>query len=131
MSVPEQSAADERELREGVRNVCAAYPDAYWRELDAKRAYPDAFVAALTDAAVLAALIPDEYGGAGLGLDAASIILEEINHTGGNAAVCHAQMYTMGTLLRHGSPEQKQQYLPKIAAGELRLQAFGVTEPTA
>jgi acyl-CoA dehydrogenase len=131
MSVSEQSAADERELREGVRNVCAAYPDAYWRELDAKRAYPDAFVAALTDAGFLAALIPEEYGGAGLGLDAASIILEEINHTGGNAAVCHAQMYTMGTLLRHGSPEQKQQYLPKIAAGELRLQAFGVTEPTA
>ncbi len=131
MSIPEQSAADERELREGVRNVCAAYPDAYWRELDAKRAYPDAFVAALTDAGFLAALIPEEYGGAGLGLDAASIILEEINHTGGNAAVCHAQMYTMGTLLRHGSPEQKQQYLPKIAAGELRLQAFGVTEPTA
>jgi acyl-CoA dehydrogenase len=111
--------------------VCAGFPDAYWRELDAKRAYPGAFVRALGAAGYLAALIPEEYGGAGLTLAEACIILEEVNHSGGNAAACHAQLYTMGTVLRHGNAEQKQRYLPRIAAGELRLQAFAVTEPTA
>ena len=118
------------DLRTGVRDLCKAFPDSYWRELDAQRAYPDAFVKALTGAGYLAALIPEEYGGSGLGLTEASIILEEINRSGGNAAACHAQMYTMGTLLRHGSDAQKRTYLPKIASGELRLQAFGVSEPT-
>jgi acyl-CoA dehydrogenase len=118
------------DLRREVRNLCTAFPDAYWRELDAKRAYPDAFVKALTDAGYLAALIPEEYGGAGLGVTDASIILEEINRSGGNAGACHAQMYTMGTVLKHGSDAQKRACLPKIARGELRLQAFGVTEPT-
>ena len=117
-------------LREAVRELCSRYSDAYWRELDTRRAYPDQFVKALTEAGYLAALIPEEYGGSGLSLAEASVILEEINHCGGNAAACHAQMYIMGTLLRHGSPQQKQHYLPKIAAGELRLQAFGVSEPT-
>ena len=106
------------------------FPDSYWRALDAERAYPDAFVKALTDAGYLAALIPEAYGGSGLGLTEASIILEEINRSGGNAGACHAQMYTMGTLLRHGSEAQKRAYLPKIASGALRLQAFGVSEPT-
>jgi len=119
-----------QDLRSGVRDLCKAFPDSYWRELDAARAYPDAFVRALTDAGYLAALIPEEYGGAGLGVTEASIILEEINRSGGNAGACHAQMYTMGTLLRHGSSEQKRVFLPAIARGELRLQAFGVTEPT-
>lgn len=118
------------QLREGVRELCGRYPDAYWRDLDGRREYPDAFVKALTEAGYLAALIPEEYGGSGLTVAEASVILEEINHCGGNAAACHAQMYIMGTLLRHGSAEQKQAYLPKIAAGELRLQAFGVSEPT-
>jgi acyl-CoA dehydrogenase len=117
-------------LRGAVRDLCARFPDVYWRDLDARRAYPDAFVTALTEAGYLAALIPEEYGGSGLTVADASIILEEINHGGGNAAACHAQMYIMGTLLRHGSAEQKRAYLPRIAAGELRLQAFGVTEPT-
>src|SRR5207249_4983594 len=99
-------------------------------DLDVQRAYPDAFVKALTDAGYLAALIPEEYGGSGLGVGEASIILEEINRSGGNAAACHAQMYTMGTLLRHGSEAQKRTFLPRIASGELRLQAFGVSEPT-
>jgi acyl-CoA dehydrogenase len=117
-------------LREAVRELCTRFPDAYWRELDGRRAYPDAFVAALTEAGYLAALIPEEYGGSGLTVAEASVILEEINRCGGNAAACHAQMYIMGTLLRHGSPDQKRAYLPKIAAGELRLQAFGVSEPT-
>ena len=107
------------DLRTGVRDLCKAFPDSYWRELDAQRAYPDAFVKALTGAGYLAALIPEEYGGSGLGLTEASIILEEINRSGGNAAACHAQMYTMGTLLRHGSDAQKRTYLPKIASGEL------------
>src|SRR5215470_16727294 len=120
-----------KDLRREVRELCKAFPDAYWRELDATRAYPDAFVKALTGAGYLAALIPEEYGGAGLGVADASIILEEINRSGGNAGACHAQMYTMGTILKHGSEEQKQRYLPRIASGELRLQAFGVTEPTA
>src|ERR1051326_5187866 len=119
-----------QELLREVRDLCKAFPDAYWRELDARRAYPDAFVKALTDAGYLAALIPEEYGGAGLGITDASIILEEINRSGGNAGACHAQMYTMGTVLKHGSEEQKRAFLPKIARGELRLQAFGVTEPT-
>src|SRR5881628_629408 len=118
------------DLRRAVRDLCKAFPDAYWRELDAARAYPGAFVRALTVAGYLAALIPEEYGGPGLGIAEASIILEEINRSGGNAGACHAQMYTMGTLLRHGSEAQKRAFLPKIATGELRLQAFGVTEPT-
>ncbi|BCJ85492.1 acyl-CoA dehydrogenase family protein [Effusibacillus dendaii] len=117
------------QLRENVREICARFPDSYWRELDEKRAYPEEFVKALTQAGHLAALIPEEYGGAGLGITEASIILEEMNRSGGNSGACHAQMYTMGTLLRHGSEEQKREYLPKIADGSLRLQAFGVTEP--
>jgi acyl-CoA dehydrogenase len=118
------------DLRRAVRDLCKAYPDSYWRDLDRERKYPDEFVRALTEAGYLAALIPEEYGGSGLGITEGSIILEEINRSGGNAAACHAQMYTMGTLLRHGSPAQKREFLPKIARGELRLQAFGVTEPT-
>jgi acyl-CoA dehydrogenase len=117
-------------LRQSVRELCAAFPDAYWRELDQRRGYPDEFVKVLTDAGYLAALIPEEYGGAGLGIVEASVILEEINRSGGNAGACHAQMYVMGTLLRHGSATHRAFYLPKIATGELRLQAFGVTEPT-
>ncbi|HWF86329.1 MAG TPA: acyl-CoA dehydrogenase family protein [Vicinamibacterales bacterium] len=119
-----------QDLRTGVRDLCKAFPDSYWRELDVQRAYPDAFVRALTDAGYLAALIPEEFGGSGLGITEASIILEEVNRSGGNAGACHAQMYTMGTLLRHGSDAQKRAFLPKIASGELRLQAFGVSEPT-
>ena len=126
-SVPEDHAA----IRGAVRDLCAAYPDAYWRELDRTHAYPTDFVRALTEAGWLAALIPTDYGGAGLGITEASIILEEINHAGGNAATAHAQMYIMGTVLRHGSDAQKQRYLPAIARGEVRLQAFGVTEPDA
>jgi len=125
-----QDPVQRQDLRREVRDLCKAFPDAYWRELDAKRAYPDAFVKALTGAGYLAALIPEDYGGAGLGVTDASIILEEINRSGGNAGACHAQMYTMGTILKHGSDAQKHAYLPKIARGELRLQAFGVTEPT-
>jgi len=118
-------------LRTRIRELCAKYPDEYWRKVDRERAYPEEFVAALTDAGYLAALIPEEYDGAGLGIVEASIILEEVNRSGGNSGAAHAQMYTMGTLLRHGSDEQKRRYLPKIASGELRLQAFGVTEPDA
>ena len=125
-----QTAAHE-DLRAGVREVCADFPDEYWRALDEKREYPEAFVRAITGAGYLAALIPEEYGGLGLGLSEACIILEEINKSGANAGPAHAQMYTMGTLLRHGSEEQKAAYLPKVASGELRLQAFGVTEPEA
>ena len=113
-----------------MRELCAGFPGEYWRGLEPDR-YPEEFVAALTRDGWLAALIPEEYGGAGLSLTAASVILEEINASGGNAGACHAQMYIMGTILRHGSEEQKQRYLPRIASGELRLQAFGVTEPTA
>ena len=113
------------------RKVCGEFPDAYWREVDKKRGYPDAFVEKLTKLGWLAALIPEAYGGSGLGITEGSIILEEINRSGGSATACHAQMYTMGTLLRHGSDEQKKRYLPKVARGELRLQAFGVTEPNA
>src|SRR6187397_2615914 len=119
-----------QDLRAAVRDLCKDFPDAYWRDLDAKRAYPEAFVKALTAAGYLAALIPEDYGGSGLGIEEASVILEEINHSGANSGACHAQMYTMGTLLRHGSDAQKREFLPKIASGELRLQAFGVTEPT-
>ena len=119
------------DLRQGVREVCAKFPDSYWRELDARREYPEQFVEAMTKAGYLAALIPEEYGGLGLSLAETTIILEEINRSGGNAQPAHAQVYTMGTLLRHGSEEQKQEYLPKIASGEIRLQAFGVTEPEA
>jgi acyl-CoA dehydrogenase len=120
-----------QELRESVRMVCERFPDSYWRELDAAREYPEEFVRAMTEAGYLGALIPEEYGGMGLGLADTSVILEEINRSGGNAQPAHAQVYTMGTLLRHGSEEQKQEYLPKIASGEIRLQAFGVTEPEA
>jgi acyl-CoA dehydrogenase len=119
------------DLRQGVRKVCAKFPDSYWREHDAKREYPEEFVKAMTKAGYLGALIPEEYGGLGLSLAETTIILEEINRSGGNAQPAHAQVYTMGTLLRHGSEEQKQAYLPKIASGEIRLQAFGVTEPEA
>ena len=122
---------EQQQIREEIRKVCKEFPDAYWREIDSKKAYPDAFVRKLSDLGWLAALIPEEFGGTGLGITEASIILEEINHSGGVATACHAQMYTMGTLLRHGNAEQKKRYLPKIATGELRLQAFGVTEPNA
>jgi len=122
---------EQQAIRGAVRDLCKRYPDAYWRDLDQRRAYPEAFIDELTKGGWLAALIPQEYGGAGLGLLEASIILEEINHSGGNAAACHAQMYIMGALLRHGSAEQKQRFLPGIADGSLRLQAFGVTEPNA
>lgn len=124
-----EQAKFHEELRQSVRSICRKYPDEYWRELDAELAYPEAFVEDITKNGFLAALIPEEYGGSGLGIMEASIILEEINRSGGNAGACHAQMYTMGTLLRHGSLEQKRAYLPKIADGTLRLQAFGVTEP--
>ena len=122
--------ADEAALRAGVRAVCAEFPGAYWRGLEPDR-YPDAFVAAMTAAGLLAVLIPTEYGGSGLGLEQAAVILEEVNAAGGSASACHAQMYTMGTLLRHGTDEQKRRWLPAIAAGEVRLQAFGVTERDA
>jgi acyl-CoA dehydrogenase len=119
------------QIRASVRALCGKFPGEYWRQLDHERAYPAAFVKALTEAGYLAALIPEDYGGSGLGLIEAAAILEEIHACGGNGAACHAQMYTMGTLLRHGSHEQKARWLPLIAAGELRLQAFGVTEPTS
>ena len=122
---------DQRLICEAVRDLCAKYPDAYWRTLDETSAYPDAFIEALSAGGWLAALIPEAYGGTGLGIMEASLILEEINRSGGNAAACHAQMYIMGTLLRHGSEAQKQRWLPAIASGALRLQAFGVTEPGA
>jgi len=126
-----QGEADLEAIRQAVRALCAGFPGEYWRRLDRERAYPSEFVAALTKAGFLAALIPEEYGGSGLSMRAAAAILEEIHASGGNGAACHAQMYTMGTLLRHGSAEQKRRYLPAIARGELRLQAFGVTEPTS
>ena len=118
-------------IRDSIRALCANFPGEYWRELDRERAYPKAFVEALTHAGFLAALIPEEFGGSGLSMRAAAAIMEEIHASGCNGAACHAQMYTMGTVLRHGSAEQKQLYLPAIAHGELRLQAFGVTEPTS
>jgi len=124
-------SADLAPIRASVRALCANFPGEYWRQLDRERAYPEAFVAALTQAGFLAALIPEEYGGSGLSMHAAAAIMEEIQASGCNGAACHAQMYTMGTLLRHGNAAQKQRYLPAIARGELRLQAFGVTEPTS
>lgn len=128
-AITEEKQQLHEELRQSVRAVCSKYPNTYWRELDAKLEYPEEFVNEITKNGFLAALIPEKYGGSGLGITEASIILEEINRSGGNAGACHAQMYTMGTLLRHGSEEQKAKYLPKIADGTLRLQAFGVTEP--
>ncbi|HWN93007.1 MAG TPA: acyl-CoA dehydrogenase family protein, partial [Verrucomicrobiae bacterium] len=122
---------DQKALKTAVYDLCKQYTGEYWRELDAKREYPDAFINDLTKAGYLAVLIPQEYGGAGLGIMEAALILEEINRSGGNGGACHAQMYIMGTVLRHGSEPQKRQYLPKLATGELRLQAFGVTEPNA
>ncbi len=119
------------DIRDSVGALCADFPGEYWRRLDSEHAYPEAFVRALTEAGFLAALIPQEFGGSGLGIAEAAAILEEIQKSGCNGAACHAQMYTMGTVLRHGSEAQKSQYLPRIAAGELRLQAFGVTEPTS
>ncbi len=131
LTMPIALTDEQRALKAGVAEICKKYPGEYWRRLDRERAYPEAFVSELTRAGYLAALIPQEYGGAGLGLFEAGLILETINASGGNAAACHAQMYIMGTLLRHGSEAQKRRYLPKIAAGELRLQAFAVTEPDA
>jgi alkylation response protein AidB-like acyl-CoA dehydrogenase len=122
---------DLAQIRESVRTLCAKFPGEYWRSLDRERAYPTEFVAALTKAGFLAALIPEQYGGSGLSMTAAAVIMEEIQASGCNGAACHAQMYTMGTLLRHGSAAQKSRWLPAIASGELRLQAFGVTEPTS
>jgi alkylation response protein AidB-like acyl-CoA dehydrogenase len=133
MAQAELNAADDElaQIRESVRALCAKFPGEYWRALDRDRTYPTEFVGALTKAGFLAALIPEEYGGSGLSMMAAAAIMEEIQASGCNGAACHAQMYTMGTLLRHGSPAQKARWLPPIAAGELRLQAFGVTEPTS
>ena len=119
-----------QEMREALRDLCSRYDSAYWQQVDHERGYPEAFVTAITEAGWLAALIPEQYGGSGLGLAEASVIMEEINLSGGNAGSCHGQMYNMGTLLRHGSDEQKKLYLPKIASGELRLQSMAVTEPT-
>ncbi|MDF1480554.1 acyl-CoA dehydrogenase family protein [Extensimonas sp. H3M7-6] len=121
----------QNEMRAAVRALCQEFGDEYWRRLDEQHAYPEEFVQAMTKAGWLAALIPEEYGGSNLGILDASLILQEVNRCGGNGAVCHAQMYTMGSVLRHGSPEQKRKYLPRIADGSLRLQAFGVTEPDA
>ena len=119
-----------QDMREALRDLCKSFDSAYWQKIDHERGYPEAFVKAMTDAGWLAALIPEEYGGSGLGLAEASVIMEEINFSGGNSGSCHGQMYNMGTLLRHGSDIQKQMYLPKIATGELRLQSMAVTEPT-
>ncbi len=123
------ASSDHQEIRESVRRLCEQFPGEYWRKLDRESEYPAAFVAALTEAGFLSALIPEEYGGSGLSLSAAAAILEEVQHAGCNGGACHAQMYIMGALLRHGSEEQKRRYLPEIASGTLRLQAFGVTEP--
>ena len=119
------------EIRSSVAKLCQDFQGEYWRNLDREQAYPTEFVQSLTDSGFLSVLIPEQYGGSGLGITSASVILEEIHHQGCNAAACHAQMYTMGTVLRHGSDEQKKSYLPEIASGKLRLQAFGVTEPTS
>ena len=126
--MPQQPTFEE--IRQAVRALCSEFPASYWQKIDAEQAYPEQFVRALTQAGWMAALIPHEYGGAGLGLAEASVILEEINRAGGNSGSCHGQLYNMGTLLRHGSDQQKRKYLPRIAAGELRLQSMGVTEPT-
>ena len=125
-----KTAEDYLDIREGVRGLCAAFPGEYFRKIDAERGYPEDFVNALTKAGWLAALIPQEYGGSGLSMAEASVIMEEINHAGGNSGACHGQMYVMNVLVRHGSEEQKRQFLPQIAAGNLRLQSMGVTEPT-
>ncbi len=130
MKTPE-GAESYGDIREGVRALCREFDSAYWQKVDEERGYPDAFVKALTKAGWLSALIPEEYGGSGLSLTAASVIMEEINHSGGNSGACHGQMYNMGTVLRHGSEEQKRRYLPQIASGKLRLQSMAVTEPTA
>ena len=122
---------DYAEIRDAVQRLCAGYPGEYWRGLEDTRAYPNAFVNALTEAGYLAALIPEAYGGSGMPLRAAAVILETIHESGCSAGACHAQMYIMGTLLRHGEERHKREYLPKIASGALRLQAFGVTEPTS
>src|SRR4051812_27170917 len=124
--MPMELTEEQEAIRGAVREICRDYPDAYWRDVDKREVYPEGFVKSLTEAGWLAALIPEEFGGPGLGITDASIILEEINRSGGNSAACHAQMYIMGALLRHGSQEQKQRWLPDIAAGRLRLQAFGV-----
>jgi len=129
MSAP-ANADLHRELKTAVAELCRSFPDKYWRELDARREYPEEFVRALTRSGYMGTLIPEAYGGAGLGVAEAAIILEEIHRSGANAAACHAQMYIMGTLLRHGSEAQQKQYLPALARGELRLQAFGLSEPT-
>ena len=126
-----QDSEEISSIRAAVRALCAKFPGEYWRTLDRERAYPIEFVTALTEAGFLAALIPEEYGGSGLTISSAVAIMEEIHAAGCNGAACHAQMYMMGTVLRHGNADQKQRYLPKIATGELRLQAFGVTEPTS
>ncbi|MEO8537020.1 MAG: acyl-CoA dehydrogenase family protein, partial [Betaproteobacteria bacterium] len=131
MATPAARASDAyQDLRDAIRELCAQFPDAYFRDVDARHAYPEAFVDALMGAGWLAAMIPEAYGGSGLGLTAASVIMEEINHSGGNAGAVHGQMYNMGTLLRSGSDAQKQKYLPAIAAGKLRIQSMAVTEPT-
>lgn len=119
------------EIREAVRRLCERFPGPYWQAHDRVRTYPADFVAAMTGAGFLSVLIPEEYGGSGLGLQAACAVLEDVHRSGGNGGACHAQMYTMGVILRHGSPQQKARWLPRIASGELRLQAFGVTEPGA
>ena len=129
--MPPRAKDEHQAIRDGVRNLCRDFPDAYWRQLDRDEGYPREFVDALAAAGYLAALIPEQYGGSGLGVTEAGIILEEINRSGGNAGACHAQMYVMGTVLRHASEEQKHRYLPQIARGELRLQAFAVTEPNS
>ena len=129
--MPPRAKEEHPAIRDSVRNLCRDFPDAYWRQLDRDQAYPSAFVDALAAAGYLASLIPEQYGGSGLGVTEAGIILEEINRSGGNAGACHAQMYVMGTLLRHASEQQKRRYLPQIARGELRLQAFAVTEPNS
>ncbi|MBV9566776.1 MAG: acyl-CoA/acyl-ACP dehydrogenase [Hyphomicrobiales bacterium] len=131
MHKPLTDDSDHQEIRQAVRKLCEGFPSEYWRKLDREMAYSSEFVEALGKAGFLAALIPEEHGGAGLPLSAAAAILEEVQHSGGNGAACHAQMYVMGTLLRHGNEAQKRAYLPRIASGELRLQAFGVTEPTS
>ncbi|GIN97753.1 acyl-CoA dehydrogenase [Siminovitchia terrae] len=126
------SAPEELDLiRKSIKALCSRFPESYWREMDEKKAYPEDFIQALMNDGWLSILIPEKYGGSGLGMVEAGIILEEINRSGGNAGAGHAQMYTMGSILRHGNEDQKQRYLPKIASGELRLQAFGITEPTA
>ncbi|MCF5271904.1 acyl-CoA dehydrogenase, partial [Pseudomonas syringae] len=117
-------------IREGVRALCGDFPAEYWRKIDEEKGFPESFVKAMTEAGWLSAMIPEEYGGSGLGLAEASVILEEVNHCGGNSGTIHGQMYNMFTLLRNGSEEQKSYYLPKLASGELRLQSMGVTEPT-